>query len=184
MLDTEIKFFEVQLPSKQVKNEALVFNGCNAYIKDSKTIYSEFEELNFCYLNANDYNANSLEIEFCFENCLDQPYHWFYANCFSIRTDNNAIIKLDSSNLSKALSKVNMKNQMVLGVGVFFRKKEEYQLVKKCNSILIEGFLALDKYNNTYALSCKLERENGTWNVIYGNTFKMKEKDDIRSKVH
>lgn len=184
MLDTDIKLVEVNLPSKQVKNEALVFNGCNVYIKDHHIIYSELEELSFNYLNSNDYDGFSLEVEFCFENCLEQPYHWFYANCFSIRTDNNLKIKISQSNLEKSLSKVNMHNQIVFGIGVFFRDEHEYQRIKDCNSILLEGFLAIDRYDNTFAIACRLEKIDNRWNFVYGNTYKMKKNDDIRSKAH
>ena len=115
MLDTEIKLFTVSLPNREVKNNALVMTGCNAYIRNfsdkESMLYSELEELSYSYLNKNDFENYRLEIDFCFENNLITPYHWFYAGCFSIRTDNGLIIKLNGNATKKCLSKINMENK-------------------------------------------------------------------------
>ena len=188
MLDSQIVFFQIALPNKEVKNKALVMTGCNAYIQNftnvGDTVYSEFEELNYSYLNKNDYESYRLEIEFCFENSLDSPYHWFYAGCFSIRTDNGVKIKLNGNPSEKCLTKISIENKMVLGIGLFFKTNEEYRNILNSEVILIEGFVALDEYNNTFGISSKIIKDGNEWKIVFANTYKMDKKDDIRKKVH
>lgn len=188
MFNFHSTLFSISLPNKEVKNNALVMTGCNAYIQNfsdiEHTVYSEFEELNYSYLNKNDYESYRLEIEFCFENSLDSPYHWFYAGCFSIRTDNGVKIKLNGNPSEKCLTKINMENKMVLGIGLFFKSNEEYTKILNSEVILIEGFIALDEYNNTFGISSKIIKDQNKWKIVFANTYKMDKKDDIRKKVH
>lgn len=76
-----------------------------------------------------------------------------------------------------------MNNQMVLGVGLFFHNEQEYSKFKICKVILIEGFIALDKTNNTYGVDRKLYKDD-VWKVEYANTFRMKKNDNIINKAH
>lgn len=188
MLDTTVKLFNVSLPTKEVKNTALVMAGCNAYIRDmidkDSIVYSEMEEMSFSYLNSNDYETFSMEIELCFENNLFKPYHCFFAGCFSIKTDNDLRIKLDGHPKEKYYSKVNKNNQMVIGIGLYFRSQKEYEIMLESKVILIEGFIALDSYDNTFQVSCKLKKQDVNWDILFANTYQMQKKDDIRGRKH
>lgn len=113
---------------------------------------------------------------------LNSPYHWFYAGCFSIRTNNRVKIKLVGNPSEKYLAKINKENKMVLGIGLFFKTNEEYEKMLNSDIILIEGFIALDEYNNTFGISSKIIKDENKWKIVFANTYKMDKKDDIRTK--
>ncbi len=189
MLDNDITLFDLHIDSNgETTNPALVIKGCNAVICNdrygSQAIYSELEESSLVYLNKNDYKGNALvlEIEICFSNNQRTPYHWFWARCFSIRTDNGLVIKVNGEKHDKAQSKINKDSMMVLGIGLFISNEQEYETLLNCNILLIEGFVALDRATNTYGVAIKLQRKKGEWEIIFANTFRENKKDNIKNK--
>ena len=189
MLDVSpsVTVFEVHMPWQEGKNESLVLIGCNAYLKSGEweetDVYSEMEELSYSYLNSNDTMGRKLEIELCFSNNQKNAYQCFWANCFSIRTDSGLVLKLCKRHWDKAYSKVNMNNEMVLGVGCFI-EKNVYEKMLNAKNIVIEGCVALEKYSNTYGVSVQLKKEENDYKLKYANTYRFAKCDDIRNKVH
>lgn len=99
-------------------------------------------------------------------------YPRFWARCFAIRTDNGTTCKINGMhNENPSYSKINMHNQMTLGVGVFI-DEEVYENLINANIIVIEGAIAIEKKTNIYLVSIKLEKQNGEFKVVYANTFK------------
>lgn len=189
MLDISpsVTVFEVHMPWKETKSESLVLMGCNAYLKSADReeieVYSEMEELSYSYLNKSDTAGRRLEIEFCFNNNQKDAYQCFWANCFSIRADNGLLYKKCNCYCDRAYSKVNMHNEMVLGVGCFVNK-DVYEKVLNAKNIVIEGCVALGKYTNTYGVSVQLGKEENGYRIKYANTYKFAKNDDIRNKAH
>jgi len=186
-ISPSVTFFEVNLPSKEVGKNVMVFSGCNAYLKSAELgtqgIYSELEEISFSHLNDNDTGYRKLEIEFCFRNNQKSAYQCFWANCFSVRTENGVVIKVARRECRKAYTKVNMNGDIVLGVG-FFVSKEHYEKLVLAETMIIEGLLALGKCSNTYGVSVKIEKENEDYEIKYANTYQLSKRCDIRNIAH
>ncbi|MBE5939666.1 MAG: hypothetical protein E7266_04630 [Lachnospiraceae bacterium] len=173
MFDADIKLFDLNFPTRESKGNALVINGCNAFIKKNgnKEVYSELEEMSYVYLNCNDYDQK-MEMEFCFCNNQDNLYPRFWARCFAIRTDIGMTYKINGMrNTKPGYSKVNMYNQMTIGVGIFI-DEEVYENLINANIIVIEGNIAIGKKTNIYKISIKLEKKNNEFKVVHANTFK------------
>ena len=188
MLDANIKLFEFQLPSVQSKlRSAMIVGGCNAYVGNYIVSeyrgYSEWEQNNYAYLNCNDYNGKVLEIEICLQSNEQNIYRAFYARCFSIRIDNQFTIKIDGLKHNKYYTKMNMNNQVVMGVGMFLTD-EEYELLLKANLILIEGFFAIQKPRNTYGIAIQLEKKERGFEPRFANTYKVKGIGNINNLAH
>lgn len=190
MLNTQITLFEINLPNIQMAEKntsAMVVRGCNAYIGEMSAgnveVYSEFEELNYAYLNKNDYNGKVFELEVCLQSSKEYVYSGFYARCFSIRCDNGLRIKLNGLKNDKCYTKVNMNNQIVMGIG-FFLSDEAYEMLQAAEIILIEGFFALEKVVNTYGIAIKLEKKKNKYKVRFANTYRLNKKEDINGLAH
>ncbi len=74
-------------------------------------------------------------------------------------------------NEKTSYSKINMHNQMALGVGMFIDEGLYNKLIN-ANIIVIEGAIAIEKKTNIYLVSIKLEKQNGEFKVVYANMFK------------
>ncbi|MBR6627075.1 MAG: hypothetical protein IKL04_03745 [Lachnospiraceae bacterium] len=188
MLDSNITLFDFQLPAMQANaTSAMVVGGCNAYvgnyIESKKRGYSELEENNYAYLNSNDYSGKVFEIEICLQSNDQNIYSEFYARCFSVRTDNNLCIKINGWLNDKHYTKMNMNNQVVMGLGIFL-KDEEYGRLLEANLILIEGFFAMRKPTNTYGIAIQLEKKDDAFKPRYANTYKMKQIKNINNLAH
>lgn len=184
MLDNSIQLFSVQLPEVSVKNKALVLTGSSAVFSTDNNVYSEIDDLNFSYLNSNDYGFGYMDIEFKFENNFDNPYFKFYISCFSIRTDNGVTIKLNGSPNKESYSKINKDNKVVVGIHYYFRTEKETNNFKNCNMFCAEGFIAIEKKDNVYGVMCKLSKSEEKWDVIDSNTYKIYEHQNIGGLVH
>ena len=186
MFDADIKLFDVHFPTNEVRENALVLNGCNAYLKknyDSNDVYSELEEMSYAYLNFNNYDQR-IEVEFCFFNNQDEPYQKFWAKCYAFRTDKGLRHKVNGiQSVSPSFTKVSMNNEIVLGIGLYINE-ETYTALLEANAIVIEGAIALGKKTNVYYLSVKLQKDNNEFKIIYANTFKQMDKRSIDSLCH
>ena len=187
MLDANITLFNANFPKVEMpETEAFIIAGCNAYLGEclgDKKVYSEWEENNYAYLNTNDHHGKVIEIEICLNSILNYIYSEFYARCFAIRTDNGITIKINSSQKDKYITKMNMHNQIVLGIGLFLTD-QEYELLLNAERILIEGCVALKRKNNTYGIAIQIERKNNNFEVQFANTYKLKRMGNINSLAH
>jgi hypothetical protein len=184
MLDNSVQLFSVQLPEVSVKNKALVLTGSSAFFSTDNNVYSELDDLNFSYLNSNDYGLGYIDIEFKFENNFDNPYFKFYTGCFSIRTDNGVTIKMNGFPNNENYSKINKDNKVVVGIHYYFKSEKEINYFKNCNMFCAEGFIAIDKKDNVYGIMCKLSKNEEKWDVIDSNTYKIYEHQKIGGLVH
>lgn len=190
MFNAQMTLFEINLPNIQMAEKntsSMVVRGCNAYIGEvldgNMRVYSEFEELNYAYLNNNDYNGKVFELEVCLQSNNEYIYSGFYARCFSIRCDNGLRIKLNGPINNKCYTKVNMNNQIVMGIGVFL-SDEAYEMLQSAKIILIEGFFALEKVINTYGMAIKLEKKKEKYKVRFANTYRLSKKVNINGLAH
>lgn len=166
---------------KESQQKVLLLRGCKIYAFSKDRIYSELEEQTFDTLNSNE-GYGVLEIEFSFDHSIiSKNYPQFYTKCFVIRTDTDVRIKpMKTSNRSNN-SKVNQNGDLSLGVSYYFRNASEVEKVKKCNSILVEGFIALDKPTNVFGVMCQLEKTEGGWEIASAYTYKPKYAKNIKS---
>lgn len=186
MFDNTINLFNVQLPQLEVKNNALVLSGCNSNISTDKKIYSELDELNFICLNSNN-GYGYIEIELCFDNNLKNPYIPVFGRCFTIRTNNGVLIKLNGplyDRVERYFSKVSRENKFVIGICYFFSSEEEKESIIKCNYFCIEGFIALRKKRQVYGVMCRLNRIENDWKMIDANTSRISKYNHINSLYH
>lgn len=188
MLNADVKLFEINLPAIDAKSHVgMIVSGCNAYMgtymAGRDKVYSEWEENNYAYLNSNNYNGKVLELEICLQSNQDNIYADFYARCFTIRTDNGLRIKIDGFKHDRHCTKMNMYNQVVMGVGLFL-KDGEYALLQQANLILIEGFFALKRVNNTYGIAMQLVKGDEQYEIQFANTYKMKGIGNINGLAH
>ena len=184
MLDSNITLLKTEIKNIDVRNESLLLSGCNVKLHKNEEIYSEFDELNFSYLNSNDYGCWNMEIELCFENNFKNPYQEFYARCFTIRTDNGIRIKINGDNSDKTYSKVNKDNKFVIGIGYFFSSEEEKEKILNCKLLCLEGFVALQKKKNVYGIMCRLCKDNDLWEVMDANTYRISKGISILNLFH
>ena len=187
MLDPNITLFNTNFPRNEMPDtQAAIIVGCNAYVGEclgNKNVYSEWEENNFAYLNKNGYHGKVIEIEICLKSIPQYIYSEFYARCFAIRTNNGIRIKINGPRKGKNITKMNMHNQIVLGVGLFL-SDQDYDLLLNADKILIEGCIALKKKSNTYGIVIQLERKNTNFEVQFANTYKLKRMGNIDSLAH
>lgn len=184
MLDSQFKLFSIET-SIQSKSDALssalLLKGCNVYIFSADRIYSEFEEMTFDTLNSNDYGCGTLEIEFILSGRVTpEPYPNFYTKCFVIRTDTKSFIKPMKTSNFKCLSKIDQNGYLVLGIRYYFRDEEEIKEVQKCNSLLVEGFIALQTPKNVFGIMCQLKKQEALWQITSAYTYKPKYAKNIK----
>lgn len=188
------------------KNNALILSGCKLSILENIT-YSELDENNYIYINDNDYGCECINIELNFDNNYKNPYFEFFLNCITIRVDNKILFKDLDTNYThyklytkrkvnkvlakkkvdrryKSYTKINKNGKLSIGVGYFFKSKEEYKIIKECNSFIIEGFIALNKKNNIYGFMCEVKKEEDLWFLSEGNTYKIFKNSKIDELSH
>ncbi len=186
MFENSITLFNIQLPQFKVENRSLSFAACNSYLYTERKTSSEFDELNFICLNCNN-GFGFIEIEFCFENNLENPYVPIYGRCFSIRTDNKITIKKNGpliNGIDRNYSKINKENQFVVGICYFFQNDVEREKILSCRQFCIEGFIALGKKTNTYGVMCRLNKVNNEWNIVDASSFRTYKNTNINSLCH
>ena len=153
--------------------QALLIRGCNIYIFSAKRVYSEFDEMTFDSLNANNYNCGALEVEFTFlNNITKNAYPEFYTKCFVVRTDNGVCIKPMKVRNNRCASKINPKGELVTGIRYYFQNEKEIKSIQDCNRFMIEGFIALDNPKNVFGVMCQLERKGKEWEIVQAYTYK------------
>lgn len=184
MFDSKITLFEIQNEKSASINKALVLSGCNSILFPEKIVYSELDDLNFSFLNSNDYGFGYINIEFCFENNLKEPYVDFYSACFSIRTDNEIVIKINGNPKAKSFSKINKDNKLVLGISYYFISEIEREKILNCSIFCIEGFVSLNTKNNIYGIMCRMIKKDGDWSIKDANTYKVYKKIRINNLCH
>jgi len=177
MLDAKFVLFSFEAKNRQKVNKlpkALLLKTCRVYVFSQGRVYSEFEEMSFDYLNNNNYGFGTVQIEFVFLNGVtDNPYPDFYTKCFVIRTDNDLIIKPMKTNNEKVFSKVDEHGDLVIGISFFFSSEHEIERLENCNSLLVEGFISLEKPNNVYGIMCQLSKNSdSTWSITSSYTYK------------
>lgn len=184
MLDANIdKLFSIEaVLSGEKKNlpKALLLRACNVYLFDDNRIYSELETLTFDRLNDNE-GYGEIDIEFVFDNnIINESYPVFYTKCFVIRTDTKCFIKpMKLSNHSNN-TKINQNGELVIGIRYYFRNKGDVDKIIKCNSFLVEGFIALGKPKNVFGLMCQMQRSKENWEINSAYTFKPKYAKNIK----
>lgn len=185
MLDTNVKLFEFHLPKQDVKSNALVLSGCvaNLHQKAEHAIYSELEQWSHVLLNSNDYDK-SIQIDFCFCNNYHNMYQKFWARCFSIRTDNGVLYKINGKRTRwNTVTKVNREGEMVLGIKIYL-EEGVYNALMEANVILVEGFVALKHKYNTYGIATQLLKRDNKFEVLFADTYKYKRFDNINNFYH
>lgn len=187
MLDGPVikTLFNIVLPNNIVSNnEVLILSGCKTAVAENK-IYSEFEELNCCFLNANDYNCGNMIIHLFFDYAFKNPYLRFYVNCISIRTNDGILCKVDGVSLhDENFTKITKEGKLSICIGYFFRSEREYAKIINCKSFCVEGFAAFGKKNNVFAFMCSIEQNENGWMLSDGNTYKIYKKVNISKLRH
>lgn len=184
MLDANIdKIFSIEatLPSKaESASKVLLLRACKIYIFDSNRIYSEFEEQTFDALN-DDRGYGVLDIEFVLVNSIvKEGYPQFYTKCFVMRTDAEEFIKPMKFSSHPTSSKINQKGELVVGVRYYFRDEREIEKIVTSNSLLIEGFIALEKPTNVFGIMCQLHKGKKRWKITSAYTYKPKYAKNIK----
>lgn len=138
MLDTTL--FSVSFPASITSSKSLVLSGCRVALPEGQT-YSEFDELNYYDLNANDYECGRVDIEICCENSFPNPYSKFYISCVSIRTDCKILCKINHNLTSKLLllpnyTKVTKEGKVAFGISYHFKSMEERNLLIRLSFFL------------------------------------------------
>ena len=178
MLDPQITLFSLEATSKPTINprpNVLLLKSCNIYVFSSGRIYSDFEDMTFNELNNNNFGYGSLDIEFAFiNNATKKEYPDFYTKCFVIRTNKNEVIKPMKLSNKKNYSKINKNGELVIGIRYYFINETQISAITGSNSILIEGFIALEKPQNVFAVMCQLEKRNSKWKITSAYTYKPK----------
>ena len=176
MLDTnvdKILSIEVAVPEKvENKRRILLLRACKVYVFGNGRIYSELEEQTFDYLNSNE-GYGVLDIEFVFENNVtSKNYPTFCTKCFAMRTDTNIVIKPMKSLNKFCNSKINQNGELVVGIRYFFRNERDIERIKSSKSLLVEGFIALEKTINVYGVMCQMQRTGKNWKIVSAYTYK------------
>ena len=193
MLNNEITLFNVSLQSgaENITDERLILCSCKA--KMFERTYSEFDELTYALLNANDYGFGFVEFEFSFAEKFKNPYMDFYVSCFSFRMDTlQYAIKKNGLKyrrktdflLPKNYTKINKNGNLSMGICYYFENDEEKQAFLNCKELCVEGFVALGKRTNTYNVMCRLLQENGVWSIIDAYTYRRDGKRDVYTYNH
>ena len=163
--------------------KALVLRACNVYLFDDSRIYSELEEQTFDSLNDNE-GYGELNIEFVFENnIVRESYPNFYTKCFVIRTDTGCFIKPMKVINNPNNSKINQNGELVIGIRYYFRNKDDVGKIIKCNSFLVEGFIALGKPKNVFGLMCQMQKDKEYWRINSAYTYKPKYARNIKELI-
>lgn len=186
MLDAKYTLFSYVANNNQKISsllKALLIKTCRAYVFSQGRVYSEFEEMSFDYLNSNDYGFGTLQIEFVFANGVtESPYPDFYTKCFIIRTDNDLSIKPIKIGTQKRYSKVDEHGDLVIGISYYFTSEIEIEKIGKCESLLVEGFISLDKPNNVFGVMCQLSKNaDSTWSITSSYTYKPRYAKNIKN---
>lgn len=187
MLDTNIdKIFSIEasLPQKtESVSKVLLLRGCKIYIFSNDRIYSELEEQTFDMLNYNN-GCGVLDVEFVFENnIVNESYPQFYTKCFILRTDTGEFIKPMKHTDIPHSSKINQNGDLVIGIRYFFRNQNEIDNIVKCENLLIEGFIAIDKPTNVFGIMCQLRKRKKQWKVSSAYTYKPKYAKNIKNLI-
>lgn len=188
MFDTNlITFtFEAKSKTKIVKVEkALIMKSCRIYVFSQGRIYSEFDEMSYSYLNNNDYGYGALQIELVFLNGItSNPYPDFYTKCIVIRSDNGLVIKPMKMSNEPSFSKVDEAGNLIVGISYYFRSEEEVDEIINSTSILVEGFISLEKHKNVYGVMCQVsKKESSVWEINSAYTYKPKYARNIRNLI-
>lgn len=188
MLDAKFVLLSFEAKSKQKVSKlpkALIVDACRVYIFSEGRVYSEFEEMSFDYLNNNDYGYGTLQIEFVFLNGItDNPYPNFYTKCIVVRTDNSLRIKPMKMHNEKSYSKVDQFGNLVIGISYYFTSIHEIKKIEECGSLLVEGFISLEKPNNVYGIMCQLSKNSeNTWYIKSSYTYKPDYAKNIKNLI-
>ena len=184
MLDANIdKLFSIEAVLKDKKKDlskVLLLRECKVYLFDDVRIFSEFEAMTLDRLNDNE-GFGELDIEFVFENnIVNESYPDFYTKCFVIRTDTKCFIKPMKLSNHPSYSKINQNGELVIGIRYYFRNKDDVDKIIKCNSFLVEGFIALGKPKNVFGLMCQLQKNKENWEIGAAYTYKPKYARNIK----
>lgn len=187
MLDPQFTLFSLEATSNSNINSSsntLLLRSCNIYIFNSGRIYSDFDEMTFDSLNKNDYGFGALDIEFAFiNNVTKKDYPVFYTKCFVIRTNTNSIIKPMKISNNRNNSKINKNGELTIGIRYYFKDKKEIIAIQNSHSILIEGFIALEKPQNVFGIMCQLEKEQSSWAISSAYTYKPQYAKNIKNLI-
>ena len=188
MLDANYTLLSYVANNNQKINKvlkALILETCRVYVFSQGRVHSEFEELSFDYLNSNDFGFGTLQIEFEFVNGVtENPYPDFYTKCFKIRTDNDLTIKPIKIGNQKSYSKVNEQGNLVIGISYYFTSESEIEKIGKCESLLVEGFISLDKPSNVYGVMCQLSKNSDNkWSITSSYTYKPSYAKNIKNLI-
>lgn len=186
MLDTTL--FSVSFPANITSSKSLILSGCRVILPEEKA-YSEFDELNYYDLNANDYECGRVDIEISCENNFSNPYTRFYISCVAIRADYKILCKVNQNVTLKSFglhnyTKVTKEGKMAFGISYYFKSMEERNLLLGCHAFCIEGFVALKKKTNGYGFMCRVEQSNGKWIIEEGNTYQIYHNKNIEYLCH
>lgn len=188
MLDANLITFSFNAKAKEkiTKIEkALIIKSCRVYIFSQDRIYSEFDEMSFNYLNNNDYGFGTLQIEIVFLNGItSNPYPDFFTKCVVIRTNNGLIIKPMKFSNEKSYSKVDEEGNLIIGISYFFQAINEISMIKECASILVEGFISLERHRNVYGVMCQVSKiEDQKWEIDSAYTYKPSYAKNIKNLI-
>ena len=174
MLDFNINLeFKPDFPISTKGNvDRLVITSCAIHLFSDDRIWSAFEEQTFNRLNTNDYGFGVVDFEIGFSGYSGVAYPQVYTKCFDLRTDNGLRIMPMKYRNTPSESKVNQRDETVIGIRYYFKKEEEIEQFVSCDRLMFECFFALDKPKNTYALMCQLKKDNSVWHAEYANTFR------------
>lgn len=181
--------FNVSFPNENTnKSKALILSGCRVDLIQ-KVPYSEFDELNFYFLNNNDFGFGITNIELSFENNFIDPYFIFYIQCVTIRSDNGVLCKINKNAIPKRLklgnyTKITKEGKIALGLKYYFRTQEEVEALINCNAFCIEGFLALKQKTNVYGFMVQIVKYDDEWVMEAGNTYRIHKHSSIEHLYH
>ena len=187
MLDANVEKFitiEATIPNnKEPKTKALIVKECVIDAFGNGHIYSQFEEMTFDVLNSNE-GLGSIDIQFTFmNNVTKEAYPEFYTKCFVINTDTRLHIKPMKYKNSPICSKINKDGNLCVGIRYYFGNEKEIDKLRKCNEIMVEGFIAIGNKKTVYGIMCQMKKCEGVWKIISANTYKPKYADRIDNLI-
>ena len=77
-------------------------------------------------------------------------------------------------------SKINKRDEVVIGLRYFFEDEKEIEDFENCNRLMFEALFALEKPKNTYAFMCQLCKTEDGWKAEYANTYRRSSKENIK----
>lgn len=180
MLDPHFQI-SIQLPQTVPKVDGLKIESCIVHYLADDRLWSQFDEMIYNRQNRNDFGFGALDIEIGLSGFKRKSYPEVYTKCFLLRTDNDLLIRPMKTTNNKSLSKINKQGELAIGIRYYFQSDEEVKKLTASKQIMFEFFAALGNSRNTYAFMCQLAKCEESWEIQMANTYRLRDKDNIKT---